>query len=85
VRAYPCPMCLGALYYCSPNRVIYCTAREEYSRHYVDDRRYFSLLTFYDEYAKDPADRALPIHRIATPAAMTVYARWDELNSQAVG
>ena len=30
VMAHPCPMCLGALYYCSPDDVFFCTKREEY-------------------------------------------------------
>lgn len=82
VLAYPCPMCLGALYYCSPNQVIYNTTREQYAPHYVDDRRYFTLQTFYDEYAKHPDERALPVHREPCDDALAVYERWRELNSE---
>ena len=39
VLAHPCPMCLGALYYCSPDRVVFITTRGEYSRYYKYDRR----------------------------------------------
>ena len=29
VTAYPCPMCLGALYYAAPERVVFAVTREE--------------------------------------------------------
>lgn len=60
VTAYPCPMCLGALYYAEPERVIYAASREQESKHYEDGGRYMSLDTFYPEYAKAPEERALP-------------------------
>src|SRR3984957_9558195 len=30
VLAHPCPMCLGSLYYCSPDRVVFLTSRDQY-------------------------------------------------------
>src|ERR1700761_4697970 len=36
VLAHPCPMCLGALYYCSPDEVVFLTARDAYAPYYVD-------------------------------------------------
>jgi tRNA(Arg) A34 adenosine deaminase TadA len=38
ILAHPCPMCLAAMYYCSPDRVVFITTRDDYSRYYVDDR-----------------------------------------------
>ena len=32
IMAHPCPMCLAAMYYCSPERVVFITAREDYRR-----------------------------------------------------
>jgi len=43
ILAHPCPMCLAAMYYCSPDRVVFITTRDDYSRYYVDDRKYFTL------------------------------------------
>src|SRR5262249_40884793 len=31
ILAHPCPMCLAAMYYCSPDRVIFNTKREDYA------------------------------------------------------
>ena len=61
VLAQPCPMCLGSLYYCSPGQVVFLTLREEYEPYYVDDRKYFELATFYDEFSKDWRQRRLPM------------------------
>ena len=79
VTAYPCPMCLGALYYAAPERVVYAASREEEGEHYEDGGRYMSLATFYDEYAKAPAERALPAVRgEAThgPEVVEPFRRW---------
>ncbi len=60
VTAYPCPMCLGALYYAEPERVVFAASREQEGEHYEDGGRYMALATFYDEYAAAPAERSLP-------------------------
>ena len=62
-------MCLAAMYYCSPDRVVFITTRDDYSRYYVDDRKYFTLSNFYEQIGK-------PIN----PRAIEVYRRWKELN-----
>lgn len=80
VLAHPCPMCLGSLYYCSPDEVVFLTSRDAYEPHYVDDRKYFELATFYDEFAKDWQDRRLPMRYEATEAAVDVYRFWQEKN-----
>src|ERR1700730_18006896 len=61
VLAHPCPMCLGSLYYCSPDEVIFLTTRDAYEPHYVDDRKYFEVNNFYDEFAKPWDRRRLPM------------------------
>lgn len=80
ILASPCPMCLGALYYCSPQRVNYITTREDYAPYYRDDRQYFELETFYDEYSKPIAERRMPMVHHAHHDAIKVYQRWNELN-----
>lgn len=80
VLAHPCPMCLGSLYYCSPDRVVYLTQRADYEPHYVDNRKYFELNTFYGEFAKDAADRRLPMDYQPHAGAIEVYRAWQERN-----
>ena len=81
ILAHPCPMCLAAMYYCSPERVVFITTREDYSHHYVDDRRYFTLSTFYGEICKPWQERAMPMIYQPSPGAIEVYRLWKERNA----
>lgn len=80
ILASPCPMCLGALYYCSPKQVIYLTTREDYAPFYKDNRKYFELETFYDEFSKPIEERRLPMIQRKDDGTIKVYQRWHELN-----
>lgn len=80
VLAQPCPMCLGSLYYCSPDEVVFLTTRDAYEPHYVDDRKYFELNTFYDEFAKPWNERRLPMRHEPRDSAVDVYKLWQERN-----
>jgi len=81
VLAHPCPMCLAALYYCSPERVIFLSTREDYSAYYVDDRKYFTMDRFYGEFAKDWKNRALPMEYKQSDEAILVYRDWMYFNN----
>lgn len=80
VLAHPCPMCLAAIYYCSPERVNFITTRDDYSQHYTDDRRWFTLANFYSEIAKPWPERSLPMFHVPHPEGLQVYAHWKERN-----
>jgi guanine deaminase len=80
ILAHPCPMCLAAMYYCSPDRVVFITTRDDYSRYYVDDRKYFTLDTFYDEIGKPWPERSMPMIHEPNPAGIEVYRLWKKLN-----
>jgi guanine deaminase len=82
VLAHPCPMCLGALYYCSPDEVVFLTTRDEYGSYYVDDRKYFELATFYEQFAKPWDQRRLPMRHEPRQAALNVYRAWWERNGR---
>jgi tRNA(Arg) A34 adenosine deaminase TadA len=74
-------MCLGALYYASPDRVVFVVTREEEGRHYRDDQRYFEFENFYGEYSKAWRERRLPMEHQPEEGGSEVYRRWRELNS----
>ena len=80
VMAHPCPMCLGSLYYCSPGEVVFLTTRESYEQYYLDDRKYFEVSTFYDEFAKSWERRRLPMRYDPRDDAVDVYRLWNERN-----
>lgn len=81
VMAHPYPMCLGALYYASPDKVAYIVTREEEGRYYKDDQKYFEFENFYDEFEKTPGQRRLPMEHTPAENGVEVYRRWQQLNS----
>jgi len=76
VTAYPCPMCLGAVYYAQPDRLVYAVTREEEGEHYEDGNRLMSLASFYDEYVKPVEERALPSEQIAVGDSSLPFREW---------
>lgn len=76
VTAYPCPMCLGAVYYAQPDRLVFAVTREEEGEHYEDGNRLMSLATFYDEYTKPIDERALSAQQIRVDAATAPFEEW---------
>lgn len=80
ILAHPCPMCLAAMYYCSPEKVVFITTRDDYSKFYVDDRKYFTLLNFYEEIGKPWKERELPMEHHPDDEALAVYKLWQKLN-----
>ena len=76
VTAYPCPMCLGAVYYAQPDRLYFAVTREEEGEHYEDGNRLMSLATFYDEYTKAPEQRALSTEQIRVDDATAPFREW---------
>ena len=76
VTAYPCPMCLGALYYAAPEHVYFAASREQEGEHYEDGGRYMTLTTFYDEYAKPISEQNLPFTHVETPDPTEPFRTW---------
>jgi len=66
----PCPMCLGALYWARPRRIVFASDREEAARAGFDD----SLI--YEELARPPGARGLEMHRVAVPSAGSEFDAW---------
>ncbi len=80
IMAHPCPMCLGAMYYTSPMRVTFITTRDDYAQYYADDRKYFELSNFYDEFSKPWNERRMPMVHHPDTDGIKVYQFWSELN-----
>lgn len=80
IMAHPCPMCLGAMYYCSPDKVVFITTREDYSKFYVDNRKYISFDGFYNEFSKRWDERKMPMEYHPDQESLKVYELWKEKN-----
>ncbi|RUR07615.1 nucleoside deaminase [Legionella sp. km772] len=80
ILAHPCPMCLAAMYYCSPLKVTFITTRDDYKKYYVDNRKYFTFENFYGEFAKPWQERNMPMVYQADPDGIEVYKLWQQIN-----
>ncbi len=67
----PCPMCLGALYWARPARVIFAATREDAAAAGFDDS------CIYSQMAMPYADRSLPMIRLADEHVTRPFEEWD--------
>ncbi|HVG93451.1 MAG TPA: nucleoside deaminase [Planctomycetota bacterium] len=68
--AEPCPMCLGALYWARPDRVVFAATREDAARAGFDDA------FIYEQIARPHAKRRIPFVRLAIPDAEVPFRTW---------
>lgn len=68
----PCPMCLGAIYWARPARVIYANTKKDAAAIQFDDQ------FIYDEIEKADADRSIQFIHHPLPAAIAVFNDWQQ-------
>lgn len=68
----PCPMCLGAIYWARPRRVIYANTKQDAAAIQFDDG------FIYEEIEKSGDQRAIPFIHYPHPAARDVFTEWDQ-------
>jgi guanine deaminase len=66
----PCPMCLGAIYWARPRRVIYANTREEAAAIEFDDE------FIYGEINALMSDRKIPFIHVPDKGAQAVFEAW---------
>lgn len=66
----PCPMCLGAIYWARPQRVIYANTKNDAAEIEFDDG------FIYKELEKPQEERAIPFIHLPLPAAAAVFNEW---------
>ncbi|MBL7740987.1 MAG: nucleoside deaminase [Chitinophagaceae bacterium] len=66
----PCPMCLGAIYWARPHRVIYANTREEAATIEFDDD------FIYNEINAAMCDRKIPFIHAPHPGAKAIFTAW---------
>jgi guanine deaminase len=80
--AHPCPMCLGALYHCAPDEVVFMATREATSPYMAGGHdKYIEPSSFYGEFAKPWDQRRLPMRFQSRDEAVEVYRLFRERNS----
>lgn len=66
----PCPMCLGAIYWARPKRVVYANTKEEAAEIEFDDD------FIYNEINAKMKDRKIPFVHMPHPGAKAVFDAW---------
>jgi tRNA(Arg) A34 adenosine deaminase TadA len=66
----PCPMCLGAIYWARPDRVVYAGTRQDAAAAGFDDQ------LIYNELPLPPAERRMPMEQALRDEACTVLEAW---------
>lgn len=66
----PCPMCLGAIYWARPDKLIYANTRYQAAAIHFDDQ------FIYDEINKEAATRQIPFIHHPLPEADEVFDSW---------
>ncbi|MEZ4701489.1 MAG: nucleoside deaminase [Rhodothermales bacterium] len=66
----PCPMCLGAIYWARPDRVVFAATRDDAAAAGFDDA------LIYREIALPPADRAIRFDHVALPESAAPFDAW---------
>lgn len=68
----PCPMCLGALYWARPSRVVFAATKEDASQAGFDDS------FIYEELDLPMHERKMSISRMYAPEAQELFREWTQ-------
>ena len=66
----PCPMCLGAIYWARPDRIVLAASREDAAAAGFDDR------LIYDELVLPIEERRIPITTMLREEAQAIFEEW---------
>jgi guanine deaminase len=68
----PCPMCLGAIYWARPTRIVFACGREDAARIGFDDA------FIYAELAHHPGQRHIPTEQMLRDQALQAMRAWAD-------
>lgn len=72
----PCPMCLGAIYWARPDRIVFACSREDAADAGFDDQ------LIYDELPLPYGDRRIRTERTLRDEAQLVFDAWKQKNDK---
>ncbi len=74
----PCPMCLGAIYWARPQRVIFANTKEDAAAIEFDDH------FIYDEIKKEHSKKLIKFLQVPSLNALDVFREWKEMGNKTV-
>jgi guanine deaminase len=72
----PCPMCMGAIYWARPGRVIYANTKKDAAAINFDDK------FIYDEIEKPCSERAIEFIHHPHQKAIAVFEEWKKMENK---
>ena len=72
----PCPMCLGAIYWARPSRIVYACSRADAAAIGFDDDH------IYQELSLKLHERKIPIEQYCREEGLQVFLDWEEKNDR---
>ena len=72
----PCPMCLGAIYWARPERVIYANTKDDAAAIDFDDK------FIYKEINTDMLKREIPFIHEPHPVALEIFNEWKKMENR---
>jgi guanine deaminase len=72
----PCPMCLGAIYWARPERIVYACTREDAAAIDFDDE------FLYGEFTKPMSERRIPIQPLLREEGLAAFREWQIKDSK---
>jgi len=72
----PCPMCLGAIYWARPKRVIYANTKQDAAAINFDDQ------FIYDEIEKPGSQKAIEFIHCPDTKAIDVFREWTNMENK---
>ena len=74
----PCPMCLGAIYWARPARLVFACSREDAAAINFDDA------FIYQEIGKDPGERKIPSEQLLREEGLAPFREWQTMDNKTV-
>jgi guanine deaminase len=74
----PCPMCLGAIYWARPERVIFANTKTDAAAIDFDDQ------FIYDEIGKDGIERKILFVHFPRQTALRVFEEWKNMGDKTI-
>jgi len=72
----PCPMCLGAIYWARPARVLYACSAADAAAAGFDDA------FIYDELKRAHAARRIPMTQLLRDESLSIFSTWKKLENK---
>lgn len=72
----PCPMCMGAIYWARPRRVIFACTRQDAANIAFDDA------FIYEELQKPFTERNIPMISMGRDEALSLFHQWEQMEDK---